>query len=80
MINSIGDLLPKKRFEEPPEVQIIKAFVNENYQQIVSVSVHSTQIIIHVKGSALAGVLRTRLHELQDLCQTDKRLVIRTGF
>ncbi len=79
MTNSLGDLLPQGRFEEPPEVRIIKDFVQEKFQQPVKVSIQQTQIIVHVQGSALAGALRTSLHELQALCQTDKRLVIRIG-
>ncbi len=77
MTDSIGDLLPKKRLARPPELEIIKKFVNENYQIEPVVTVKPTQIIIAVPSAALAGTLRMQLHELQDLCQTDKRLVIR---
>lgn len=77
MTNALGDILPHNRFEEPPEVQIIKSFMEENYRQQVGVLVQPGQIIIQVRGAALAGTLRMRLHELQELCQTDKRLIIR---
>ena len=77
MTDSIGDLLPKARFEEPPEVRIVKDFVMEKFQQPVQVTVQPTQIIIQVKSAALAGALRVHLHELQELCETDKRLMIR---
>lgn len=79
MTDAIGDLLPQGRFEEPPEVRIIKDFVVETFQQPAGVTVQPTQIIIQVKSAALAGALRTYLHDLQERCQTDKRLVIRIG-
>jgi hypothetical protein len=79
MSNSIGDLLPRKKYEEPPEVRMVKDFVLEKFQQPAGVTVQTSQIIIQVKSAALAGALRVHLHELTVLCQTDKRLVIRIG-
>jgi hypothetical protein len=48
-----------------------------NFGVSVGVTMQATQIVVMVKGASLAGALRMRLHELQTLCQTDKRLVIR---
>lgn len=82
MADSLGDLLPKQRFEEPPEVRIIKDFVQTRYQQTVGVTMGQTQITIHVASAALAGTLRTQLHELSALCfgnQPPKRLILRIG-
>lgn len=77
MADSLGSLLAKRSMDEPPEVQIIKTFVFAHYQTTPQVTVQQGNIIIGVKGAALAGALRPRLHELQEACQTDKRLVIR---
>lgn len=77
MANSLGDLLKAKNFDEPEEVLIIKTFLHENYKADCQVTMGQQQIVIAVKGASLAGTLRMRLHELQALCQTDKRLVIR---
>ncbi len=77
MANSLGDLLKAKNFDEPPEILVIRTFLHENYQADCQVSMNERQIVIAVKGASLAGTLRMRLHELQSLCQTDKRLVIR---
>lgn len=77
MTDAIGDLLPKDKYEEPPEVRVIKDFVMEKFQQPVSVTVQPTQITIQVKSAALAGALRVHLHEIAERCQTDNRLVIR---
>lgn len=80
MSSNIGDILAGKgNFKEPPEIRIIKSFVNEKYKTLPQVIIQDTQIIIGVTNAALAGALRMHLHELKELCQTKKRLVIRIG-
>lgn len=79
MSDAIGDLLPTKKFEEPAEVRLIKNFVLENYNYSPSVTLRQNQIVIQVKSAALAGALRMRLHELQEITATKKRLVLRIG-
>jgi hypothetical protein len=79
MADALQNLLPFDKYQEPAEVRIIKAFMRDNYQEEALVSVQTSQIIIQVTSSALAGTLRTHLHELQELCQTQKRLMIRIG-
>lgn len=76
-MSQIGDILQQPRFTEPPEIQIIKKFLRDNYQAECQVTVQERQIIIAVRGASLAGTLRLRLHKLQAMCQTDKRLTIR---
>jgi hypothetical protein len=78
-MQTLGDLLPTDRFQEPPEVAIIKQFVQEKFQELAQVSVRPAHISIQVKSAALAGALRSELPALQQRCQTDKRLVIRIG-
>ena len=79
MSNSLGDLLAGKGKElsAPPEVRIIKTFVRENFETDCHVTVQQWQIIIGVRGASMASALRMRLHELQKLCNTNKRLVLR---
>ena len=79
MANSLGDLLAGKGkdYEVPPEVRQIKTFIRKNYEADCHVTVQQWQIIIGVRGASLASAVRMRLHELQELCKTDKRLVIR---
>lgn len=79
MSESIQDLLANKNFDEPSEIKTIKEFVSKNYDQTAKVSINQTSIIINVPSASLAGALRLRLHELQRLCDTDKKLVIRIG-
>ncbi|CAN5612071.1 hypothetical protein BH23PAT1_BH23PAT1_0560 [soil metagenome] len=77
MTDQIGDLLDLQRFAEPEEVKIIKSYLQKNFGATGQITVQQTQIIIKVPGAALAGALRMRLHELQELCGKDRRLVIR---
>lgn len=77
MSDSLADLLAQKNFGEPVEVEVIKNFVHENFRSNCNVTINQRQIIINVAGASLAGALRMRLHELQALCQTEKRLIIR---
>lgn len=77
MADSLGDILGRERFVEPPEVGVIKSFLKENFESGCRITVQPRQIIISVQGASLAGALRMRLHELQTLCQTQKRLIIR---
>jgi hypothetical protein len=79
MADPLGNLLPQDKFKEPPEVRIIKDFVMAKFQQPVQITVQPVQINIQVKSAALAGALRVHLHELQELCRTEKRLIIRIG-
>lgn len=77
MSDSIADLLAQRHIDEPAEIKIIQDFVQEKFQVKPQVMVGPSQIIIGVKGSALAGALRPLLTQIKDACQTDKRLVIR---
>lgn len=78
-MDSLEDLLKKKDNQEPPEVAIIKAFLQKEFQADCQVSTQTRTIVITVKSASLAGALRMRLHNLQASCQTDKRLMIRIG-
>ncbi len=77
MADSLKNLLNLAQFEEPAEIGIIKSFVYERYKIKPLIAVRDKQIIINVPSAALAGTLRMHLHELEALCQTKKRLVIR---
>lgn len=77
MADSLSNLMQTARFNEPEEVGIIQSFVIEHYKIKPQVAIRDKQIIIGVSSAALAGSLRMQLHELEELCQTNKRLVIR---
>jgi len=79
MSNSLGDILGKKKFEEPDEIGQIKSFVFELFKQTPSVTLTDSAIIISVSSASLAGALRPELHKLQEQLNTPKRLTIRIG-
>jgi hypothetical protein len=78
-MSSISDILAKKSFVEPPEMVIIKEFVMETFNINVAVSLNDKLITIHTPSSAMAGALRPHLHVIKDMCQTQKKLIIRVG-
>lgn len=79
MTDSLADILGRQKYNPPDEISIIKQFVIERFQHTPNVAIQQSQIIIVVPNSALAGSLRMYLHELKELCKTNKRLVIRIG-
>lgn len=78
-MDSLSNILSRKNFDEPVEVRIIKQFVQDNFKSPAEVLMQEKQIVISVRGAALAGSLRLHIHQLSKLCQTDKRLIIRIG-
>lgn len=79
MADTLRDLLAGRFDQQPPEIQIIKDFVKENFDEVVAVTMRDQQIVIQTRSSALAGALRPHIFELSKLCKTKKRLVIRIG-
>lgn len=79
MTNSLQSILNNRLPSEPPEIQTIKKFVRDNLQTEVSVSLSKSHIAIGVPNAAAAGALRLQLFKLQQLLETDRRLVIRIG-
>lgn len=78
-MDRLKDILLPKRFQEPSEVKVIKDYIRKNFKAKATITVGPKQITIGVSSAALAGALRMQLHQLQKLCETDKRLVIRIG-
>ncbi len=78
-MDNLGDLLPSRKFTQPPEIKIIKKFVRDKFDEEVGVEAKPNAIVINAPNAALAGTLRMHLHELSEICQTDKRLVVKIG-
>lgn len=77
MSDSLADLLARKDFDEPPEMQAIKRFVRERFDSDAEVLVRERDIIITTDSAALANTLRLKQSELRKAAGTDKRLVFR---
>lgn len=77
MSDSIADLLAGRNMAEPPEIKAIQKFVHDRYQVTPKIAVSEQQIVIGVPSAGLAGALRPLLPQIKEVCQTNKRLVIR---
>ena len=78
MTKSLADIMANK-WEEPPEMKIIKDYVRKKYNAQVGVKITDKTIVILVPNSALAGTLRMDTHKLQKDLKTNKRLTLHIG-
>lgn len=78
MTKSLADIMANK-WDEPPEIKAIKSYIKDTFQSNVAVAINNNQIAINVQSSALAGMLRMHILDLQKAAKTDKKLVIRIG-
>lgn len=76
-MDSLGSILGRKDFDEPPEMSGIKKYVQDEFKVTVSVLVRDKDIVIGVPNAALANTLRLRGPEIKRRCQIDKRLTFR---
>jgi aromatic ring-opening dioxygenase LigB subunit len=79
MSESLGDLLRKRDFDEPPEVKAIKEYVRRYYDAEVKVTVQPHAIVVMARSAALIGSLRMNLPKLQKAADTEKRIMLRIG-
>lgn len=78
-MQSLQDILGKRNFDEPPEVEVIKTFVRKQFTMDVGVTIQTYSITITTPSAGLAGSLRPLLHKLKKELDTDKKLFIRIG-
>jgi hypothetical protein len=84
MSKSVADILGSRKYDEPPELIVIRDFVRSMFDEVPKLKVTTNTIIITVSSAALAGALRPHLHKLQDKINSlsnekQKRLLIRIG-
>lgn len=78
-MDNMKDLLGKYSPKEPPEVIAIKQYISTEFQATPSITVQEMSIVITVQSASLANALRLRTTALQEVCQTNKRLIFRIG-
>ena len=76
-MESIADLLNRRRPEEPDELKAVKQFVLDNFNANANVALQNNNLIITVSSAALANTLRLRSLQIKKECKTTKRLVFR---
>jgi hypothetical protein len=76
-MNQIGDLLAARSPQEPPEVRAIKRYIDEQFHAPAQITIQNDALVISVKSASLANTLRLRLPKLQEVAQTDRKLILR---
>lgn len=79
MTQSINDLLSNKNFQEPPELKLIRDFVNEQIGIMPRLKITPEAYVIIMPSAAAAGSLRAHLFKLQEHPDIKKRLLVRIG-
>lgn len=78
-MDGIADILSRKDFDVPPEVQAIKDYVRRHYDTEVAVTVLPRGLVISAESSGLIASLRLNVRKLQEAANTDKRISFRIG-
>lgn len=78
-MDSLQDILGKKKFTSPDEIASVKDFITRRYKSPSRVRVERDVLIVRVPSSALAATLQLEQRILIDACNLTKRLIIRTG-
>lgn len=78
-MESLGDILAKKKFEVPVEVTRIKGYVEKRYGVKAKVTMQGKNLILSVPNSALAGNLQLEKPKILKACDLKCNLIIRVG-
>jgi hypothetical protein len=78
-MQSLQDIIGRKDFDVPPEIEVIKTFVRKTFSSDVGVIIQTHSITITTPSAGLAGSLRPMLHKLKKELETDKKIFIRIG-
>lgn len=78
-MDTISELLGGHLFNEPPEIKLIKKFIQDKFEEDCSVKISTHKILIYVPNSALAGALNENLQSLKSQLNTSKVINIIIG-
>lgn len=78
-MDSLQDILGKKKFTPPDEIAAVKEYIERRYKSPSRVRVERDAVIVRVPSSALAATLQLEQRMLIDSCQIKKKLIIRNG-
>ena len=77
-MDSLQDILNRKKFTPPDEISVIKDYVRRKYKANCSVKLQREAVIVSVSNSGLAATLQLERQKLIATCNLgDKKLVIR---
>ena len=79
-MESLQDILSRKKLAPPDEMQAIKDYVQRRYKAKCSVKEQRGALIVSVQNGGLAATLQLARPEIIKACKLgDKKLVIRNG-
>lgn len=78
-MDSLQDILGKKKFAAPDEMSAIKDYISRRYQSGCKVKIERNTIIVSVPSSTLAATIYLERQNLIEQCRLKQRLVVRTG-
>ncbi len=77
MANSLGDILGKQNYAEPPEVARIKEFVQAEVGIIPRVAMTKEVFFVSVPSASAASTLRFKLFQLQRELGHSRKIVLK---
>ena len=77
MSDSLGDLLNKGRYSEPPAVEVIKKFVHAHTGVTPDVAITPKTYIVSMPNASAAGTLRFKLFQLQRSMGHERKIIIK---
>jgi hypothetical protein len=78
-MDSLQEILGKRDFTPPDEIQTIKDYIERRYKSVSRVRVERNTVIIKVPSSALAATIQLEQRRLIEACRIKKKLIIRYG-
>ena len=76
-MESINTLLSNRDFEEPEEVSKLKVYITRKYEADSQIRISSKGLVIIVKSSSLANVIRLSLPEIKRQLAIEQKLFIK---
>lgn len=77
MSNSLGDILGKRGLSEPPEIKLIKEFVQKEIDLTPDVRVTKTTFVVSIPSASAANTLRFKLFQLQRSLGHERKIIIK---
>lgn len=80
-MDSLQEILGKKKFTAPDELSAIKDYVQRRYKSDCKIKLERGAVIVNVRNAALAATLQLERPKIIKACGLkDKKLVIRNGY
>ena len=77
-MDSLQEILSRKKFSPPDEIGAIKDYVSRKYKANCSVRLQRGALIVSMPGAALAATLQLERQKMVKACRLEgKKLVIR---